>query len=511
MNEKDEQVLRKEILDFLIRFKEKVGTMSYDGWPMWWFFELRFTGDALMRPLPSHKEVAQTLVSGEKEGNVKKIKATLMSFALRKFLRYNEEIKIQISRLKKNKQARKKGGKKRIMFLAHTNYLLSDDKYGYTLDRVGTILKLVREDPILEEYVSFIDPLSHRSYSKLLKYDNLVYSYIDKGIIKKAKSGSVEIADKWTDIKKGLTFSKELLYITILYYETYKKIMKYEEIRALCYDSGTNIISRCAIAAADKIGANSLHVCHGTGVPFVPLEKPDSVYVAVIGEKYREAYIKWGMRPDRIIVTGPVFMDEIVPSIGKRNKTGEKKRILLATTPWIEDHEGEVKTYTDYIEKFLRETTANGDVEILIKLHPREKDLSIYQRIIDSWSYKNVKIIQRVGESQTKKYLYQLLTEVDVAMSFASTLSTEAMLIGIPAPIIDLQSRPQLDPILSDDRLLHLKPSDDLTEVCKNVLYDENYKNKLLERQNKVVQEYLYKVDGKAAERVVALIKQISA
>jgi hypothetical protein len=529
MDQKTESEIRGEIIDFLGRFKVKISNLSYDGVPVWWFYELRFTCDSLMKPMPSHKEIAEAIYSSRKKDFFGRARFSLLSYALRKFIRLNEEVKIRVSRFNKNKSGQKNSGKKRVMFLAHTNYLLPDEKCGYSIDRIGSILKLVREDNELEDYVSFIDPLSYRTYLRLLKYENLAYSYIDKDIRKRAKKASKNIAGKWRETRGKLVFSGrdkqifdelvgaldvffsgEFLYVTLLYYETYKKIMQKEEIRILCFDSGTNIISRCAIAAADRTGAKSLHVMHGTAIPLVPLEKPDSFYVAAIGERYREAYIKCGMKPERVVVTGPVFMDEIVHYIGKRNKKTERKKILLATTTWVEDREGELQTYTDYIGKFLRETYAAGDVDIFLKLHPREKDSSVYQRIIESGSYKGVKVIPCSGETQTKRYIYGLLTEMDVVFSFISTLSTESMAIGIPAPLIGLSSKPLTDPILSDGRLLHLNADANLTELCGKIFHGEEYRKNLLGKQNEVINEFFYKVDGKAAERVVELMKRIS-
>lgn len=532
MNEKE---VALEIQKFLEEFPYKkingksMNDIQYEGWSIWWFFKKRFIGNLLLSPLSTHQQIIKSIIKGEEFDFNKKIRNKLIVFTLKKFVKYNEEIKHWVSNFsRKTHTVRTTQEKKRIMFLSHTNGIIPDKKYGFTVDRIGSVVKEVREDPHLEEYISIVDPLSSNSCLRLLKYENLVYSYMNKEINEKSKKNSSLLHKKWNEISDqinyesylersiwehfrpalDLFFSKEMIHLIILYYETYKKIIVHEKIKLLCFYSGSDVISKCAIAAACKLGIKSLHITHGFSIPRENPDQPTSVYYAVFGSKFKERLVQLGVNPKNIFVTGPTYMDEIVYYLkNEYSHRNKQKRILLATGNFVESGMINKKTYFEYISNFLGEVNKIEDSGVIIKLHPLEKNLRVYKSIVESLGLSNkIKIVEGRGENQLKSKLYGLIHESDIVFSFGSTVTREAMVMGKPSLIIDLSPTP-----FADDRkkVMHIDSKEDVSKIISDIFYNPDIMKKILDNQKEFVEEYFYRVDGKAGERVIKHIKEL--
>jgi len=452
---------------------EKTPKIIYDGWSLWWFFKLRF----LENKLPK------------------------IFFKSEKIALYNEQIKWLLSSKKTKKP---QDDKKRIMFMVHTNAILPDK----TIDRIESVIKEVRKSPEFEEYISVVSPLSHKNYLQISKQTNLIYSYIDEKIKQKAREASKRLHEEWKELKDKskhheFFFSKEMLYLTILYYETYKKIIQEECINLLCVYADTGILSKCAIAAAHRSGINTLHIWHGTEIPSVNPDQPDTVYHVTIGEKYKEEYIKLGVPKENVFVTGPVFLDSIIHYLNKKYYGKKhKKQILLATSCWLEDNRGDEEIYTKFITN-LSKHIYMWDAQLIIKMHPREQSEKLYSFI--SQKYKNIEIIK----DKTKDTLYNLIGQSDVVVGFGSTINTEAMIMGKPSLFIDFEQFHLKDFILGDERVLRVSP-ENVPLILLKILTDVKFKKKTINKQNEVIKDYLYKIDGNAGKRIFEIIKKLS-
>ena len=502
-----------EIVEFLENLN--LNDIKYDGWPVWWFFKWRFLSNRLLSPLPTHKEIMKSVRDN------KPIKHNpFLNLALRKFVRYNEAAKIWISRYNKNKSPQT--NKNVIMLLTHTNALLPDKEYGYTVDREKTVVNEIRKDPELEEYISSVMPLSHKPTLKLLNYPNPIYSYIDKEIKEKARENSSQLHKEWMELSKELTFdsesdkklykaflpalnlffSKEMIHIIILYYEAYKKIIREEKIRVICTAGGGSIHAKCAIAACKGQETKVLEIAHGLGAYALKIDQPDNFYIAVVSQKHKETVR--GISPDNIFVTGPTFMDNITPYKKHTASNNKKKRILFATTPKITDNLVDEKNYVAYMTKFIKDLNKLSNTEIIIKAHPRETDMGLYRSIASH--YDNVIVVTGTDKDQ----LYPLIRKSDVALTFESSITAEIMAIGTPLIVIDMN--PWISNVITINdraRVLHVGRDEDISQIVDKTLNNPDFRDKTIANQNENVRSYLYKVDGKCGKRVVDIIKQL--
>ena len=498
------------IIDFFDDFGKQVDDIRYDDIPIWWFIKMRFLEpDTLPKPFPSHIHV-ESMILDNKMPN--RLKSWFTNIVLRGYLDGNEKAKC---RLNNNPSMGAVDDRKRIMFLAHSNAIIPDNEYGYTVDRIGSVVNTVREDDELDAYVSVIMPLSHRA--RTLEHGNPFYSYVDDRIKNLAKSNAEILHKKWCmkDInynsgrlykiyKPALDFffSKEMIYLSILYYETYHKIIREEGIKLLCCYSSIGVQTKCAIMAAHRNGIKSLSISHGMSTPSIGLDQPDSVYFAVIGDRYREAFIEVGTKPSNVFVSGPVFMDEIVPYLGHVGDDEDNiSQILIATPSTMRNRDISEGEYAVFIEKLFREINAVGEVDIIVKQHPNENSPDLYKKMA-----KRVGCVIYVNTSQQKKDLYTLIRDSDLVVSCGSTVSVEAMIMQKPTIVIDLFDDSR-DVILNDKRVMHVSLNEDFTKIVKDILQNDK---DVVATQNGVIHECLYKVDGHANERVVDKIKMLT-
>lgn len=187
----------------------------------------------------------------------------------------------------------------------------------------------------------------------------------------------------------------------------------------------------------------------------------------------------------------------------------EPKKILFAT--WLIKDKNlssmERNSYMQYMRRYLQELNSVGNVEITIKLHPREKDDGIYKSVVKSLGYSNVKILKTENETQTTDFLYSLIKDSDLVISFGSTIAVESLVIGTPTIIINLFGLPN-DPILREG-VIHLNPDEDISEIVSEILYDKDRIADVLEKGNQKVNEYMPLLDGRASERVMEVIKKL--
>ncbi|MCG2782453.1 MAG: UDP-N-acetylglucosamine 2-epimerase [Candidatus Altiarchaeales archaeon] len=497
---------------------KSIDDIRYDGVPIWWFFKMRFLSGKLPLQSLKHHDIADA-IAGKRKIRFP-ARNQLKAYLFAKSIKYSEDLKMLVSRLNR-KQSKTTGEGENIMVIAHTNAIMFN-KSGFEVDRIGSVIREIRKDDKLQEYISIVDPIAHNSLLNLLKYENLIYRYMDR---KNAMKNASKLHKQWRGMRDkfkyssggdreiqahiqpvlDFVFSKEMIYFTILYYNAYKKIIREKKIRLLLVYADTGIILRCAIMAADGLGIKTLHVSHGIGKISVNAQLPDSVYHAVLSEEYMKGYTDVGIPSRQIFVTGPVFMDDIIKYKKQETHVSKIKKILFLT--WLYDDGGMDKTkYSSYIKKYLQELNSVGDVEITIRMHPREKDIELYKSIVKSLGYRNVEVTESTGKKQTKDFLWKTIRDSDLVISFGSTSSVESLIIRTPTFIIDLFDVSSKDPIMAKG-IIHVKKGKDISKTAKEMLYDEKMIMKWQRKGDQSVSKHLYEVDGKGGERALGIIK----
>jgi len=490
-----------------------------DGIPVWYFFEPLIKGVALPRPFKTLAEIEEDVKSGKTATWFGSMKLKLISVGLRKGLLVNEKIKRFIS-----PSERKNADKKDVLFLGYTNEVVSDKKGRLKLIGFGDVIDTLEKKGV-KHLVLFCDPLSKNSFRGLLRFPDLLYSYVDSETIKESKKLSNELNQKWKKIRKkgklftfngknyqpflenelNFLFSREMLTILITYYLTFKKIIESHKIKIVFLTTLGGFYETLLLGIVYKLNKKAVYSAHGYGRKafIVRDEFLKNVSFAAWGKEERKRLLKCGIRRENIFVLGSPFFDEIVKYKNEKTRNETKKTVALLTTALVEYKFVEKDEYFDFIRRCLVQIgNAENVKRVIIKLHPCERYKSKYESIVKSLKLKNAEIIQEVG----KKILYSVMRDSDLLISFGSTTDIEGLMLDKNIILIEgyMGDEYRKDPYKK--AVIQIEKEGDLTGAINKILGDKRAQDKLRKKRNNYIKKTFYKIDGKAHKRVVDLI-----
>jgi hypothetical protein len=495
--------------------------------PVWYFLEPLIKGAYLPPPFKTLAEMEEDVKS--KRFPVKfDLKSTLTQLGLRKGLWLNEKIKWSISSSKVAQT-----GKKDVLFLCYTNQVIKDKKGKLRPVGFSDVVDALKNRGV-KLIVLFCDPLSKNSFKGLLKFPDLLYSYIDSGIIKESKRLSHELNREWKKIgekKKAelftfdgrsywrffrgelnFLFSKEMLATLITYYLTFKKITKGHKIKVVYLVSLGGFYESLLLGAVYKLKRKVVHSPHGYGDRyFIVRDKlVENVSFVAAGNEDRRRLLKLGIEDGNIFVVGSPFFDKIAEYKSEREEDKTKKTITILPTALVEYKLVGKDEYFSYIRKCLAQISKVKSVKkVIIKLHPDEKYKSEYESVAKSLKLTNVEVVQKPG----KDFLYTVLRDSDLLVSFGSTADIEGLMLNKNVIVIDGLKKGLIAERAKKDKYREavtvINKNDDLTNTIIKVLTDEKVQKKLKEKRWRYLASSFYKIDGRTHERVADLIKNL--
>ena len=233
--------------------------------------------------------------------------------------------------------------------------------------------------------------------------------------------------------------------------------------------------------------------------PYCPL--PDKI--AVFGEYYEDLLTTISHFPkSAVIPTGQPRYDAIyfikkykdVKEIRKMFNLPLNKKILLWTTQThgmpVEEALKNIATVYTALKEF-------PEIELIIKLHPSEDQKATLYK-------KNSIFRPKIFRGDTDTFL--LLYASDIVMTKTSTTALEALAFEKPVIILNLSGLSDIVDYVSEGVALGAYNEENFKDAIRNILAG---KAKLDENRQRYIQRKLYKIDGKASERVVSVVKSI--
>ncbi len=491
---------------------------NIDNIPLMWIYQRLF----LPHVIPKQINTSKKMYNKRKINFVEQKRLIMTAKIIAKYIKYNESKKYnlvmkarmhdQIESQVNDNQTRKN---KKVLFLSYSNHYEKNKIY-----RIQGIIDQLEKKKI-EPYVLFADKLSSTAKRNNIHL-NTIYQHIDKDTVQKAEIKSQELYNSWKNIDKKkveeilsvkcitiwpyvepafcLYFSKEFLYLTILYYEVFKKIIEEENISIVVTTAQNGLFERCCFAAAKTVKKPSLFIQHGIGtISGKPDNFLENTYLAVFGPYIKRKLIAAGIDSKRIVITGPIVYDEIINHFQTEKKNNTN--ILILTQPLVEDYLIEKEYYFQCIKKVI-EICLSLNLNVNIKLHPREIHLKEYYRLA---LINNEKI--KIHEHKNANQLYELLNKSIFMINFrSSTAILEASILNIPSVTIPLVK--DMPAYFKDlDPSIHIPFNENMrTEIQRIVEHPEINQ----EVRTKTIKEFFSKIDGKASERAVKLILKLT-
>ncbi|MCK4736175.1 MAG: CDP-glycerol glycerophosphotransferase family protein [Methanophagales archaeon] len=237
--------------------------------------------------------------------------------------------------------------------------------------------------------------------------------------------------------------------------------------------------------------------------PYCPI--PD--ITAVYGTYHKDILTKVSAYPDdSVVVTGQPRYDVLYcankiydnEKFFKRYKINPDHKIVLwATACHGYSNEENIKNF-----KTVFETMQNiKDATLIIKPHPGEGER--YTKMIKEYlkEYK-IDAVLTPKNSDT----YEQLFICDLMITKDSTTAMEAISLNKPVIVLNLSGEPDVVDYVAQAVALGVYRGEDLKPAIENLLKGDT---DLAKNRERYIEKYLYKIDGKATERVVKLVEEI--
>ena len=236
--------------------------------------------------------------------------------------------------------------------------------------------------------------------------------------------------------------------------------------------------------------------------PFVPTADVTAVY----GQYHKELLTRIGGYPeDAVVVTGQPRYDRMIDldheSVRAKLVEGwhldSSKKIVLWTTQChnFSDAENKLNFHVVFDSISLIE-----NIQLVIKQHPGEPERydTMIREHLAGYSL-DVHIIAKNADT------LGLLAVSDLVLLLNSTTGLEAVALRKPLIVMNLGGQPDIVNYVQEGVACGVYKAEYLKSTIEQLLHDDTC---LAQNREKFIQRYLYKVDGKATERVVGLIEK---
>jgi len=535
---------RKQLNDLFTNSKIK-NLLFYEGVSLWWFHEIE-----LCRIIDSY-------INNKKKKNIKK-KACITIF---EYI-YNINklfIRSIISKIIVSKKVESIKDNN-ILAISYTSYW----KF-YSTSNKGNIK--LKQDAMLGD---IINNLVYRNFNVIgVDYDtsnfldlksiieknnakNKIWKpiefYLTIDIIKKVLKTSKKLKKDWNKlirdnelniqlIYKGIDLSKHIseylnknlkysIFFPIIYIELMKKAIEIEKPDLILITCSYSLLGRASIIAGKINKVPTLEIQHGVIHPlhygyiypkttnfskhnskniYYPIPDKTAVYGKYHNELLTENSI---YSNDEIVVTGQPRYDffyniEKVYSkqeFVKKNKINPNNKIVLWAAVFqgipINDDIRDIKALFSAFERMK-------GVTLIIKPHPW--DSKVYIELIEKLkSDYNLNILLMPNNSDT----FELLYICDLLITRNSTVGMEAVALGKPIVVLDLDKKRRISGLdyVEDGIALGIYSDKNIQEIISYLLTNDL---DLAKNREGYIKKYLYKVDGNASYRIFKLIKSM--
>jgi hypothetical protein len=263
---------------------------------------------------------------------------------------------------------------------------------------------------------------------------------------------------------------------------------------------------RVAILVARHAGIPSVAIQDGDYQPVWPWEIL-SDRIAVQGEQSKRVLEAFGSPSAKIETTGQVRYDHLraEPVNGQTRHTvrgklgiGTSPLAVVATDPGsLTQGPAEKLRYESYV---VDEFSAEPEWKLLFKLHPQDKGESVRQL-----AGKGTFLV--VGSEFSAE---ELIAACDLWIATASTTAVEAAVLGRPVVLLDCDGHNFMRELVETGLAVYVRAAGDLRRVVSCTPRGQ-IDAAVSAGREAFVRDRLYKLDGQAAARVVALIRETAS
>jgi UDP-N-acetylglucosamine 2-epimerase len=270
---------------------------------------------------------------------------------------------------------------------------------------------------------------------------------------------------------------------------------------------------RAAVAACRAQGIPTLGIQHGILYPtyYSYRHDPDEAdcprpdRTAVFGEAARRFLVEAGhYPPESLVVTGSPKFDELLLASRSWDRAAIRERLgvrrderLVAVASRFRGIRETHQSIGSAFPGLVRVAEALPNVRILVKPHPAESTDG-YARVIREFQAQRVSLLPPQGD------LMQLLFAADALVTVESLAAVEALVLGRPVVILNMPTN--LREMVAAGVALGVPAGADPRGTLLSALEDEDLRQRLAEARRDYLGDVASGVDGRANERLLALV-----
>ncbi|MCD4759294.1 hypothetical protein K8R33_00215 [archaeon] len=349
------------------------------------------------------------------------------------------------------------------------------------------------------------------------------------------------ILEKQPSFKKSFTFEginlypllkKKIKFIftnrfpeTVKYIETSFNLLKKTKPKAIVLVDETSMYCRSVITAARILDIKSIGMSHGlinkTCFEYIhnknevnPYSKnmklcPIPDHTMVFGECTKDLLINQGQYPkESIEIVGQPRYDFLANK--KKFPRNDKNKIFEILN--LDKTKKLVSFYSEYLSDveagdlpyaiFNAIKELNNSVNFVVKLHPREyeKHQYFYENLAKKTGIK-VKVIKNID-------IFELINASDIGIVMHSNTGMETVMLNKPLLMINVTNKEDVLPYAQEKVALSAYKTEEIAPKIKELLFNENTKQRLLSNRDKFISHRLFKLDGKSGERARKFIEK---
>jgi hypothetical protein len=448
--------------------------------------------------------------------------------------------------------------KRRVLFLSHAAFWRqrTDPANGQTREYEHYFDRLIPEadaDPGLEAFVAAVGPrAAFRRRGASDRMGDWVrlheaggrYVHVNRfttlRVFRETLAGTREARHAWRLLRRspgaheafshrGVSFadlSGEDLAGTLLLqlpwairsYEETAEVLAAVRPVALCLYAESSGWGRAALAAARAAGVPSLAIQHGILYPkyYSYIHAPDEAgcplpdRTAVFGDAARRLLVSLGRyRPESLSVTGSPKFDELVRSASARRRellrsslgAGPEERLLLVASRF----RGIRQTHQSIGSAFpalVRAVEATPGVTCLVKPHPAEP-AAPYAAVLQELGARRVRVLSPSAD------FIELILAADALVTVESLSAVEALVLDRPVLVLNMPTN--LREMVDGGVALGVGVGEDPAPALRDLLFDPEIRGRLAAARRHYLSDVAHGVDGRATERILALLREVAA
>lgn len=329
------------------------------------------------------------------------------------------------------------------------------------------------------------------------------------GTALKTKYPEILSAQLSTNEKLAIRFVQSLHSSSVYYlfrYHAAKHFFRKNRFQVLLATDENSPLTKSVLDAAKFYGVKTVGMQHGTMHDLHPayLYTKEDVRQEIIpdftltwGTYWEKFLVEKGNYPaDRVISVGHLRTDIIPKLLTVENGNNDIFQLVFASQP-----QRDLLLRRQAAFDVFSAAKQFNDLELTVKLHPREfDDVDYYRQIAKEAGCGNYRI-------DTTTDLYQLIASCDALITCFSTVGTETVYFSKPLIILDhlLQD---IQGYYKEGVAFRATNENELHEIISGLKSGETGIDANAYRL--FIEKYSYRIDGKVAERVEKYLKQIS-